>query len=143
MVRLIIKKKMQPKILIIDDDRDIVEALKIILEGESYRVKVAFDGQTGFKAIQEEKPDLVILDLLLPGQNGVAIYRNLKAHLEYRDIPVLVLTALAKKMGDRIFSQKEETLLKGVDGYLDKPVNPRRLLDRVKKLLGEKSEEGN
>jgi len=134
---------MQPKILIIDDDRDIVEALKIILEGESYRVRVAFDGQEGLKAIQQEKPDLIILDLLLPGQNGATVYRSLKDHLDYRDIPVLVLTALAKKMGDKIFSQKEEDLLKEVDEYLDKPVNPQRLLDRIKQLLGEKSEEGN
>jgi len=127
---------MQPKILIIDDDRDIVEALKIILEGESY-------GQEGLKAIQQEKPDLIILDLLLPGQNGATVYRSLKDHLDYGDIPVLVLTALAKKMGDKIFSQKEEDLLKEVDEYLDKPVNPQRLLDRIKQLLGEKSEEGN
>jgi len=134
---------MQPKILIIDDDRDIVEALKIILEGESYRVRVAFDGQEGLKAIQQEKPDLIILDLLLPGQNGATVYRSLKDHLDYGDIPVLVLTALAKKMGDKIFSQKEEDLLKEVDEYLDKPVNPQRLLDRIKQLLGEKSEEGN
>ncbi|HHF98616.1 MAG TPA: response regulator transcription factor [Candidatus Aerophobetes bacterium] len=110
------------KILIIDDDKDMTEALKIILEDESYKVKVAFTGKQGLDAIREEKPDLIILDLLLPGEDGVSICRNLKNTPEYKDIPVLVLTALARKMEKKIFSPAVRENL-GADEYLDnKPI---------------------
>ena len=132
---------MQPSILIIDDDQDILEALRIILEGESYKVRVALDGQQGLKAIEEEKPDLIILDLLLPGKDGVSVCESLKTRPEYRNIPVIVLTALTKKMGDKIFTQREEKVLREVDGYLDKPVNPQELLIKVRELLEREKDE--
>jgi len=122
------------KILIIDDDKDMTEALKIILEDESYKVKVAFTGKQGLDAIREEKPDLIILDLLLPGEDGVSICRNLKNAPEYKDIPVLVLTALARKMEKKIFSPAVRENL-GADEYLDKPVDPEKLIEKVRKLL--------
>jgi len=122
------------KILIIDDDKDMTEALKIILEDESYKVKVAFTGKQGLDAIREEKPDLIILDLLLPGEDGVSICRNLKNTSEYKDIPVLVLTALARKMEKKIFSPAVRENL-GADEYLDKPVDPEKLVEKVRKLL--------
>ena len=122
------------KILIIDDDKDMTEALKIILEDESYKVKVAFTGKQGLDAIREEKPDLIILDLLLPGEDGVSICRNLKNAPEYKDIPVLVLTALARKMEKKIFSPAVRENL-GADEYLDKPVDPEKLVEKVRKLL--------
>jgi len=132
---------LQPSILIIDDDQDILEALRIILEGESYKVRVALDGQQGLKAIEEEKPDLIILDLLLPGKDGVSVCGSLKTRPEYRNIPVIVLTALTKKMGDKIFTQREEKVLREVDGYLDKPVNPQELLIKVRELLEREKDE--
>jgi len=122
------------KILVIDDDKDMVEALKIILEGESYKVKAAFDGKQGLEIIRKERPDLIILDLLLPGEDGVAISRSLKDSPEYQDIPILVLTALARKMEDKIFPRKGKKTLKA-DEYLDKPINPEKLLAKAKKLL--------
>ncbi len=125
---------LEPKILIIDDDKDMVEALKIVLEGESYKVMAAFDGKQGLDAVRKERPDLIILDLLLPGEDGAAICRNLRSHSEYQDIPILVLTALAKKVEGKIFPVAEGEALK-VDGYLDKPVSPQNLVNKVKKLL--------
>ncbi|MBE0478259.1 response regulator [Candidatus Aerophobetes bacterium] len=124
----------QPKILIIEDDKDMVEALKIILEGESYRIDVAFDGKQGLDAVKKEKPDLIILDLLLPGEDGAVISRKLKNSSNYSNIPVLVLSALAKKIEDKILSQAKEKMLE-VDEYLDKPVSPQDLLEKVRKLL--------
>ena len=127
----------EPYILIIDDDRDMVEALKIILEEKSYRVDVAFDGRQGLEAIRRKKPDLIILDLLLPGEDGTAICTHLKHCPRYQDIPILVVTALAKRMEDKIFSRTQQKALEA-DGYLDKPINLQNLLEKVKKLLEEK-----
>lgn len=122
------------KILIIDDDRDMVEALKIILEKESYIVRVAFDGEQGLDTIRKEKPDLIILDLLLPGEDGITICQKLKTHSEYRDIPILVVTALAKKLENKILPEEESTFVK-IEGHFDKPVNPQNLLNKVKQIL--------
>jgi len=124
----------KPKILIIDDDRDMVEALKIILEGESYIVRVAFNGEQGLDAVKKEKPDLIILDLLLPGKDGITVCRRLKTYPEYRDIPIIVVTALAKKVEDKILPEEEYGSLR-VEGYLDKPVNPKNLINKVRQLL--------
>jgi len=124
----------KPYILIIEDDKDMVEALRIILEGVFYKVNVAFNGKQGLDAIQKEKPDLIILDLLLPGEDGVAICRSLKSNSEYKNIPILVLTALAKKVEGKIFPQTEGETIEANE-YLDKPIDPGKLLDKVKKLL--------
>lgn len=121
-------------ILIIEDDKDMVEALRIILEGRAYKVKVALNGKQGFDAIHKERPDLIILDLLLPDEDGANICRNVKNNPEYRDIPVLVLTALAKKMENKIFSKSEGRALEAEE-YLDKPIDPEKLLNKVRKLI--------
>jgi len=123
----------KPKILIIDDDRDMVEALKIILEGKSYIVRVAFNGEQGINAVKKEKPNLIILDLLLPGKDGITVCRKLKTYPEYRDIPIIVVTALAKKMEDKILPEEGGSLR--VEGHLDKPVNPKNLINKVRQLL--------
>ena len=120
-----------------DDDRDMVEALKIILEGESYTVRVAFDGKQGLDAVKKEKPDLIILDLLLPGEDGITICHKLKKNPEYRNIPILVVTALAKNMEKRVLPEKEYNSLK-VEGYFDKPVDLEQLLAKVRQILKKK-----
>ena len=132
----------EPKILIIDDDKDMVEALKIVLEGESYKVTAAFDGKQGLDAVRKERPDLIILDLLLPGEDGAAICHNLRNNSEYQDIPILVLTALAKKVERKVFPKVKGETLK-VDEYLEKPINPQNLVNKVKKLLLRKGQGKN
>jgi len=122
------------KILIIDDDPDLVEALKIILKMESYRVVSAFDGEEGLKKAKEENPHLIILDLLLPKGDGDVLCRELKGDSRYADIPILVLTAVAKKVDTKLFPEHKISSLPA-DDYVDKPIQPQDLLDRVKKLL--------
>lgn len=123
-----------PRILIIDDDPDLVQALKIILETGSYRVISASDGEEGLRKVKEENPDLVILDLLLPKVDGDVLCRELKADSQYVHIPILILTALAEKANLKLFpTGKAGPLL--ADDYVDKPVQPEDLLDRVKRLL--------
>ena len=129
------------KILVIDDDPDLVETLKIILETRSYRILSAFDGEEGLKKVKEENPDLIILDLLLPKEDGDVLCRELKGDPRYADIPILVLTAVAEKMSAKLFPTHKISSLPA-DDYVDKPVQPQDLLDRVKKLLARSKEGG-
>jgi len=111
------------KILIIDDDPDLVEALKIILKTGSYKVVSAFDGEEGLKKAKEENPHLIILDLLLPKGDGDALCRELKGDSRYADIPILVLTAVAEKVDTKLFPEHKISSLPA-DDYVDKPVEP-------------------
>lgn len=122
------------EILIIDDDPDIVEALKITLESKSHRVRSAFDGKEGLKEVEKKKPDLIILDLLLPKEDGATLCRELKENPEYSNIPILVLTAMAEKMNIKVLSGPGKAPLPA-DAYVDKPIQPNELLSRVKHLL--------
>ena len=124
------------KILVIDDDSDLVEALRMILEMESYEVISALDGESGLEKAKKENPDLVILDLLLPREDGAALCRELKGNPGYADIPILVLTAMAEKVNTRLFPKRGSSSLPA-DDYVDKPVQPQDLLRRVKRLLDE------
>jgi DNA-binding response OmpR family regulator len=128
------------KILVIDDDPDLVEALKIILETESYQVVSAFDGKEGLKKVKEENPHLIILDLLLPKKDGDILCRELKRNPRYTDIPILVLTAVAEKVDIKVFPEHKIRSLPA-DDYVHKPIQPQDLLDRVKKLLAQFKEE--
>ena len=127
------------KILVIDDDPDLVEALKIILETGSYRVVCAFDGREGLKKVKEENPDLIILDLLLPKEDGDVLCRQLKRNPRYTDIPILVLTAVAEEVNIKVFPKHKLSSLPA-DDYVHKPIQPQALLDRVKKLLARSKE---
>ena len=127
------------RILVIDDDSDLVEALKIVLEMESYEVISAPDGKNGLEKVEQEKPDLVILDLLLPKEDGVVLCRELKGNPRYSDIPILILTALAEEVNTKLFSKHEMSSLPA-DDYAGKPIQPQDLLVRVNKLLAQSNE---
>jgi len=122
------------EILIIDDDPDIVEALQIMLESKSYRVRSAFDGQEGLREAKKKKPDLIVLDLVLPKEDGTTLCRELKENPEYSDIPILVFTAMAERMNIKVLSGSGAARLP-VDAYVDKPIQPNVLLGLVKQLL--------
>lgn len=129
------------KILIIDDDQDMVEALKIVLEKETYIVRSALNGKQGLEAVRSEEPDLVILDLLLPKKSGLDLYHNLKRHSKYKDIPILILTALSPRMKNKIFTKDEKDIFES-EQYLDKPIDPSKLLTKVRNLLQKRGETG-
>lgn len=124
------------KILIVDDDADIVEVMGIVLESEGYKVISASNGKECYKRMKEEKPDLIILDVMMARQDeGFDICRELKKEPQYKDIPILMLTALKERTG---FDFKKEAGDKDwlpVEEYIDKPIQPDQLLERVGKLL--------
>ncbi len=128
------------KILLVDDDRDFVEATKIILESVPYQVAVAYDGSEALAKVRAEKPDLIILDIIMPQEDGFKVCRALKEDPQLARIPVIMLTSLSERMGETIFSVTDGLMLEAED-YVDKPVSPQELLAKVAKFLEERSKE--
>jgi len=127
---------MMPKILVVDDDCDIFEALSMILEGQGYQVITAQDGIEGLACLKAEKPDLMILDLLMPKMDGFAVLKELREPRwsEFRGMPILVLTSVREEASRRRY-ELETGLELGADDYVEKPVSPDILLDRVERLV--------
>ncbi|NIN65750.1 MAG: response regulator [Anaerolineae bacterium] len=123
------------KILLVDDDPDFVEATKIVLESAPYDVAVAYNGDEALKKVGEVNPDLIILDIIMPEQDGFKVCEALKSDPELSKIPVIMLTSLSQRMGETAFSVTDGMMLEA-DDYVDKPVTPDDLLKRVEKFLG-------
>jgi DNA-binding response OmpR family regulator len=120
---------MGTRILLIEDERDIVELVRYHLEREGFQVVPAADGGAGLRRAREEPPDLVVLDLMLPGLDGLEVCRQLRRDPATRSLPILMLTAKADEV-DRVVG-----LEVGADDYVVKPFSPRELVARVRALL--------
>jgi two-component system OmpR family response regulator len=116
-----------PHLLIVDDDREIRQLLAKFLGEHGYRVSQAADVKSAYKISSSARLDLIILDLMLPGEDGLALFRNLRA--EKNNTPVMMLTAMADET-DRIVG-----LELGADDYVTKPFNPREVLARIRAIL--------
>ncbi len=124
----------QPVILVVEDDDDIRELVAFSLEEEGYRVEQAADGLRGQEMAETIKPDLIILDLMLPGRDGLSVCRELNRHAaESMPCPILMLTARGEEM-DRIIGFEY-----GADDYVVKPFNIRELMLRVRAILRRRS----
>ncbi len=117
------------KILIVDDEQDIVETLKFVLEEQEYDCYCAFDGEEGLNLARELKPDLIILDVMMPKMNGYKISRLLKYDKKYRDIPIFMVTARSQEE-DKLIG--EET---GANEYITKPFDLSCVIEKVKNYL--------
>jgi len=117
-------------ILCIEDDEDFIDLLKLMLAGEEVEVIPAVGGQAGLRSLEEYSPDLVLLDLMMPDLHGWEVFRKLKADDRFRDIPVIVVTALATHY-DRNFGLG----VAGVDDYITKPFMPSRLRQSIQQAL--------
>ncbi len=122
------------KILLVDDDPDFVEATKIVLESAPYQVEVAYNGREALAKVHEEKPDLIILDIIMPEQDGFKVCKALKEDPELSKIPIIILTSLSERMRETVYSVSDGLMLEAED-YVDKPVTPAELLARVAKFL--------
>lgn len=122
------------KILLVDDDPDFVDATRIVLESEAYGVSVAFDGDEGLAKARAEKPDLIILDVIMPEVDGFTVCEQLKSDPNLADVPVMMLTSFAERKGETSLAVTQGMMLEAED-YVDKPVRPQELLRRVEALL--------
>ena len=120
----------QAKILIVDDDPVFVESTKAVLESKNYQVSAAYDGDEGLQKVQEESPDLIILDIIMPTKDGFTVCEQLKGDPQLSKIPVLVLTSFAERKGETSIPVSEGLGLEAED-YIDKPVSPEKLLSRI------------
>jgi two-component system, OmpR family, alkaline phosphatase synthesis response regulator PhoP len=122
------------KILLIDDDPDFVEAVKVIVENGGYEVRVAYDGAEGLEAVAEEKPDLIVLDVMMPVMNGHEACAKLKADPQTAKIPIILLTAVADRVTTSTYTHRD-MLESEAEDYMPKPVEPAELLALIKSWL--------
>ncbi len=128
---------MKEKILIVDDERDIIKMLDYNLKKEGFRVISAYDGEDAIDSALKERPDLIVLDLMLPGLDGLEVCKTIKKENETANIPIIMLTAKAQE-ADKIVG-----LELGADDYITKPFSPRELIARIKAVLRRVKEKGD
>jgi two-component system alkaline phosphatase synthesis response regulator PhoP len=116
-------------VMVIEDEKEIRDLIRYNLERAGFRVSAAADGEEGLKRLFAARPDAVVLDLMLPGQNGLDVLRKVRGEAATRDLPVMVLTARSTEM-DKLLGFE-----RGADDYLTKPFSPRELVARIKALL--------
>jgi len=127
---------MKDKILIVDDEKDIVKMIEYNLKKEGYRTVACYDGEDAIEAARKEHPDLMVLDLMLPVMDGLEVCRALKKEPPTAKIPIIMLTAKRQE------SDKVVGLELGADDYMTKPFSPRELLARIKAVLRRTQEKG-
>jgi DNA-binding response OmpR family regulator len=125
---------MAKKILIVDDDPDLVEAVSTILESKGFEVAKAYGGVEGLKKARTENPDLIVLDVMMPDKDGYAVCKELKADPTYRSIPILLLTAVVANIPTSKYTQ-QMGMETEADDYVDKPVEPDELVKRIEVLI--------
>lgn len=117
------------RIILIEDEEDIASLIKLQAEISGYKLHVEVDGINGFRAVEREKPDLVILDIMLPGENGLDVCRKIKGAPELKNIPIIILSAKGDEL-DVVLG-----LELGADDYVSKPFSPKVLFSRIKAIL--------
>jgi len=149
---------MSKKVMIIDDDENAVKYLNTVLTENGYETYSAYDGREGYEKLQENKVDLIVLDVMMPKKTGFVLFKQLKKNEELADIPVLMVTGVAASLEDedsmaddtfsRPYDSLREVLRKTIkemreDGevkpemFVDKPVDPDTFLAKVRQLIGE------
>jgi two-component system response regulator VicR len=121
------------RILCIEDEPEMIDLIRLILERKGFEVLGAVGGQEGLEAVRREKPDLVLLDLMMPDVDGWEVYRQMKADKELQKIPVVVVTAKAQSI-DKVLGLH----IAKVDDYVTKPFGPGDLLDSVNRVLAKR-----
>jgi len=149
---------MPKRVLVVDDDENTRRFLSVALKANGYEADTAEDGDDGYRKIQESKPDLILLDVMMPKKTGFSLFKQLRRQEDTRDIPVIMLTAVAEVLEEdesqaegesfeRPFDSLRESLRKGIakmreeglvkpELFIDKPIDPDRLVGEVKKLIG-------
>lgn len=122
------------KILLVDDDPDFVEATKVVLESQLYEVITALSGKEGLEKAREQKPDLVLLDIIMPQIDGFQVCQQLKKDPELAEVPVIMITSFSEKYRETSLGLSQGLTLEAED-FVDKPVSPAELLIRVEKWL--------
>jgi len=121
---------MPQSVLIVDDEPNIVMSLEFLMKKQGYDVRVASDGDTAISAIEENAPDLVLLDLMIPKRDGFDVCQKIRSNPEWNSVRIVMLTAKGRDI------EKEKGLALGADDYISKPFSTREVISRVAELLG-------
>lgn len=121
------------KVLCIEDEPEMIDLVRLILERKDYEVIGVLGGEEGLEAIQRQKPDLVLLDIMMPDMDGWEVFRRIRANPELQDLPVIVVTAKAQSI-DKVLG----LYIAKVDDYVTKPFGPQNLLQSVESALAKK-----
>ena len=120
---------MSASILVADDEPNIVLSLEFLLKQAGFRVRTVADGEAALAAIAQEPPDLVLLDVMIPGRDGYAVCQAIRSNPAWRDVRIIMLTAKGGEI------QREKGLSLGADEYVTKPFSTRELVERVRRIL--------
>ncbi len=120
------------RVLVIDDDFDHVSAVKTVLESDNYEVLTALSGRDGLDKAKSDRPDMIILDIMIPDLDGIEICTELKSLPEFKDVPICILSSIPEKMRDKFGLQTPEL---PADNFAQKPIRPGNLLEIVHDLL--------
>jgi two-component system alkaline phosphatase synthesis response regulator PhoP len=120
---------MTHSVLVVDDEPHILHSLEFLMKHENYDVRVARDGEAALTAIEEQRPDLVLLDVMMPKRDGYSVCQTIRANPEWQDIRVIMLTAKGRDI------EREKGLALGADDYITKPFSTRDLLSLVRHYL--------
>ncbi|MDO8473012.1 MAG: response regulator [Dehalococcoidia bacterium] len=127
------------KILVVDDDPDIIGAVSAVLEAHDYLVVTASDGEQGLRRLKDERPDIMILDLLMPKMDGFAVCKELlDPRWSKYHVPILIFSSIKADAGNRRY-ELETGLALNADDYVEKPIDPHSLVERVQNLLARKT----
>jgi CheY-like chemotaxis protein len=149
---------MPKRVLVVDDDENTRRFLSVALKANGYEAVTAEDGDDGYNKVQESKPDLILLDVMMPKKTGFVLFKQLRRKEEFKDIPVIMLTAVAEVLEEdetqaegetfeRPFDSLRDSLRKAIakmrdeglvkpEVFIDKPIDPERLIEEVKSLIG-------
>lgn len=117
------------RVLIVDDEPNIVLALELLMKKEGYEVHTADDGEKAFHSVEEFRPDLVLLDIMMPKMDGYEVCQRIRSDASLKDVRIIMLTAKGREV------EKEKGLALGVDSYITKPFSTREVVLKVKELL--------
>ena len=133
---------MANRILIIDDDTDVILVLSTVLQDQGYDVISAQDGITGLDMVKRERPDLILLDLMMPEKSGISLLQDIKKDKSLKEIPVIMVTGVSSETGidldaflKRSTEKENESQAPRPDGYIQKPVDPAKLIKVIKEFL--------
>jgi two-component system alkaline phosphatase synthesis response regulator PhoP len=150
---------MSKKVLVVDDDENTIRFLSVALRENGYEPITAYDGEEGFQRVEDSDPDLLVLDVMMPKRTGFVLFKQLRRNEKYKDIPVIMLTAVADVLEEdesqadddtfeRPFDSLRESLKKTIrqmreeglvrpEKFIDKPIDPEELVDAVRELIGD------
>ena len=130
---------MAKNVLVVDDEMDVRTFISTLLESNGFKPTLAENGEQGMEKVREKKPALITLDVMMPKESGIKMYREIKTDPDLASIPVLVISGLAKKTflhSQRVLDKFKGQQVPVPEGYIEKPPEPEELMDEVKRIIG-------